>query len=62
MISEKHVAFFEAHEKVRASDVYGSDELLFARKFSDDRLEVVKKIDEIIRRKEKEIIDNGVFT
>jgi hypothetical protein len=34
------------------SDVYGTGEILFARKFSDDAEEMVAKIDQIIREKE----------
>jgi hypothetical protein len=55
MINEKHVAFFEAHKKVIINDIWGSAEMLFARKFSDDNLELVQRIDDMIKRKGKEI-------
>jgi len=51
-ISEAHVALFETQEKVWVEDMYGSGEALFARKFSDDRLDVLDRIDEMIWRKE----------
>jgi core-2/I-Branching enzyme len=53
MINGKHVAFFEAQEKVCVNDVYGPGELLFARKFSDDSLDLLQRIDDMIERKEK---------
>jgi hypothetical protein len=53
MINDKHLAFFEAQEKVCLDDAYGFGEVLFARKFSDDSLNLVERVDEMIRRKEK---------
>lgn len=53
MINGQHVASFESTEKVHIDDVYGSGELLFARKFSDDFLNLLGPIDDMIRRKEK---------
>jgi Core-2/I-Branching enzyme len=53
MINGTHVAFFEAQEKVCVSDVYGPGELLFARKFSDDSLDLLQRIDDMIERKEE---------
>lgn len=52
-IDDRHVAFFDAQEKVLLNDVYGSGEALFARKFSDDNLALPERIDEMILRKEK---------
>jgi hypothetical protein len=52
MIGERHLAFFEQHEQVRVRDVYGEGEALFARKFSDAHLGLVRKIEEMIERKE----------
>lgn len=54
MIGERHIAFFGAHDKLNMDDVYGSGELLFARKFSDDNLELVQRMDELIKRKDEE--------
>jgi Core-2/I-Branching enzyme len=51
-INETHMRLFEAQEKVSLDDMYGSGEALFARKFSDDRLDLVDRTDEMIRRKE----------
>ena len=53
MINEHHVALFEAQEKVSLNDVYGTGEALFARKFSDDSLHLVARIDDMMMRKEK---------
>jgi len=53
MISERHLAAFEAKEKVWLDDIWGSGEALFTRKLSDDRLHVAGRIDEMIARKER---------
>lgn len=55
MINERHVALFEAQDKVLATDIYGSLEALFARKFSDESLDVMQRIDEMIERKEQRL-------
>lgn len=52
MIDANHVARFEEGEKVCLGDVWGSGEALFARKFSDDSLDLLKRIDDMIMRKE----------
>lgn len=52
MITDKDVTFFEAQQNVWIEDEWGSGEALFARKFSDDRLDLLDRIDEMIRRKE----------
>jgi hypothetical protein len=54
MISEKHIAAFAAQERVVLEDAYGRCELLFARKFSDDGWEMVRRIDEMICLREKQ--------
>ncbi|MCU1308149.1 MAG: hypothetical protein JWN45_2844 [Acidobacteriaceae bacterium] len=51
MINGQHIASFEAHEKISIHDVFGEAEFLFARKFSDDSLELLDRIDDMIRRK-----------
>jgi hypothetical protein len=53
MISEKHCAFFEAQDQVSVQDIHGPGEMLFARKFSDETLELTDRIDQMIQRKEK---------
>jgi hypothetical protein len=53
MLNEEHLRFFAAQEKVWVEDEWGSGEMLFARKFSDDRLDLLQQIDEMIERKEK---------
>jgi hypothetical protein len=52
MVRESHISWFESQDKVTFADVYGSGELLFARKFSDDRLDLVARIDDMIAQKE----------
>lgn len=53
MINERHVALFEAQDKVWVNDVFGSGEALFARKFSDESLDLLQRIDVMIERKER---------
>ena len=53
MLDDAHIRFFEGQEKVCVEDQFGSGETLFARKFSDDRLELLRRIDDMIDRKEK---------
>lgn len=51
MISERHLAFFEANEKV--FDLYeGPSELLFARKFSDDSVALLDRLDQMAAQKD----------
>ena len=53
MISDRHLSAFEAQDKVCLNDVWGPSEVLFARKFSDDNLDALRRLDEMIVRKEK---------
>ena len=53
MLNAEHIKLFEAQDKVWIEDEWGSGEALFARKFSDENLELVDRIDEIIRQKEE---------
>jgi hypothetical protein len=53
MINEVHLKHFISHEKVWLEDMYGSEEALFARKFSDDNLGLLDRIDEMVLRKER---------
>lgn len=52
MIGENHLAFFESLDRVSVNDAFGDGELLFARKFSDESLIPLQRIDEMIERKE----------
>lgn len=57
LLNEDHVRFFESQEQVSAGEEWGPGEMLFARKFSDQTLHVIDRIDEMIRRKEmKELV------
>jgi hypothetical protein len=51
-LTKQHVALFEAPGKVWLDDLYGRREALFARKLSDDRLDLADRLDEMILRKE----------
>lgn len=53
MISERHVGAFEIQEKVWVDDIWGSGEALFTRKLSDERLDLARRIDEMIAGKER---------
>jgi hypothetical protein len=52
-LKEAHLRRFTSHEKVWLEDMYGSGEALFARKFSDDDLNLLDRIDEMVLRKER---------
>jgi hypothetical protein len=51
-INEQHLALFQSQEKIRLTDLWGSAEVVFARKLSDERLDLVEQIDDLIRRKD----------
>lgn len=59
MLNDEHVRIFEAQEKVWVEDEWGSGEMLFARKFSDDSLDLLDRIDEMIRRKEAQVASSS---
>jgi len=50
-ISEKHLDFFRMHSSFIPDEVFGGGTMLFARKFSDDSVELVAKLDAQIREK-----------
>ena len=52
MLSQQHVAFFQSQDEVCVQDLHGPGELLFARKLSDESMDVVRQLDEMIKRKE----------
>jgi hypothetical protein len=54
LLTEKHVQFFESQGRVWIEDEWGSGEVLFARKFSDQTLNVIDRIDEMIVRGERQ--------
>jgi hypothetical protein len=45
MIRDKHLDLFERDRTVYANDAYGRGEALFARKFSDDNLAMIDRLD-----------------
>lgn len=50
IIDDRHVAFFEATEQILLTDMYGSGEVLFARKFSDGNIAILERVDKMIAR------------
>jgi hypothetical protein len=50
-LTREHVAFFETQDKVWLDDIYGRREALFARKFSDNDLDLTDRLDAMILRK-----------
>ena len=55
MLHDAHIRLFEAQEEVWVEDQFGAGEALFARKFSDDSLDLLDRIDAMIKRKEKRV-------
>lgn len=55
-IRERHVSFFASQEKAFIVDEWGKVEALFARKFSDDDLDLIDQIDSMINRKGRQRI------
>lgn len=54
-ISSLHVTHFKKESKVTVKDSYGSGEVLFARKFRDADINLLRQIDEIAAEKEGNI-------
>jgi hypothetical protein len=52
-ITERHLAYFERLERVEVHDVWGSGEVLFARKFSEANPRLLDRIDEMIARADR---------
>ena len=52
-LNSDHVQHIESNDRLWMDDEWGSGEALFARKFSDDRLDLLDRIDSMIRRKEE---------
>jgi hypothetical protein len=50
-LTSERVKFFEDQERVWIEDEFGTGEALFARKFSDDNLDLLDRIDAMIERK-----------
>jgi hypothetical protein len=49
-LSDKHVSMFESQGRIIINDGYGRGEALFARKFSEDRLDLLERIDVLMER------------
>ena len=52
MIDEQHLRYFESQPEVIVTDCDGTSEVLFARKYSDDRFDMVEATSAMIARKE----------
>jgi hypothetical protein len=52
-LNDAHIRVFEENATVWVEDQFGAGEALFARKFSDENLELVDRIDKMIKRKEE---------
>lgn len=50
LLDNRHLKLFEEKEKFIVDDIYGAGEILFARKFDDGRLDLVNRVDEIIKK------------
>jgi hypothetical protein len=53
MIGAGHLAFFESQNEVTLNDLHGPGEMLFARKFSDESLHLLERVEMMIEKKEK---------
>jgi hypothetical protein len=52
LLGQEHADLFSRSDAVWLDDEWGAGEALFARKFSDDHLELLDQIDEMIERKD----------
>lgn len=52
LLADQQVSFFERQDKVWIQDEWGPGEMLFARKFCDERVDLLERIDAMICRKE----------
>jgi hypothetical protein len=56
LLEERHVQLFDQSDAVWMDDEWGAGEALFARKFSDERLDLLDGIDRMIERKERPVV------
>lgn len=56
LITQQHISFFEKEIEVMLEDAYGQGEALFARKFPDKSDELVKMINEMVKRKDESLL------
>lgn len=52
LLNEAHISLFEEQDTICVQDQFGSGEVLFARKFCDEKLDLLDHVDAMIRRKE----------
>jgi hypothetical protein len=54
-LTETHLEFLTATTSITLDDLYGTGEILFARKFSDETEEIVLRLDQLISEKEERL-------
>lgn len=54
MINEQHLRHFASNDAIIIDDIWGRGEALFARKFSDERLDLVEQAKAIVERKARQ--------
>lgn len=59
-INEGHLAFFRLRSTSAPDDLYRKDEMLFARKFSDELVSVVESLSQIIKEKDSQSITKHI--
>jgi hypothetical protein len=52
-IRREHIDLISSCDKMIVNDIWGSEEMLFARKFSDDTLDLTLLVDNMVRQKER---------
>jgi hypothetical protein len=60
VINHEHVVLFEKQDQVTRNDIYGPGELLFARKFNDGCLDVVRRVDAMIDQKDGVMLSSPI--
>jgi Core-2/I-Branching enzyme len=53
MLTSEHLDSFDGQMKIQVEDQFGAGEVLFARKFSDESLELIDRLDAMIARKDQ---------
>lgn len=57
-LTDKHLQFFATNPSIVVSDGYGTGEVLFARKFSDEAQDIVAELEQLIRQRDGLIDDS----
>lgn len=62
LIDEQHIRNFESQREVIVTDCDGTTEVLFARKYSDERFDLIEKTIEMIKRKDGQPATTASFS